>query len=171
VHVVLSEAETLIEKAGLSELGLNSRLNRICSAVVALTRADRADVNLVNEDKFRHVGTSPLTDKLSNLDYASKSSASYIVVNTDRNLVLNDSRTWPTAKQDGWADIVKSYLGVPVRSNGVPVACLSAYTEHHMHYWTSVEITVMEGIAKMVEANFPLSADDWVAIQSPKWFP
>jgi GAF domain-containing protein len=151
---------SLIEKAGLSNYGLVDRINRICSAVVTLTHADQAGVGMVDRDILRHIGTSPPNDLLTRMSLPVKESPAYLVIGRGKDLVINNLRDLTTPEGKNWAKYAKSYVGVPIRFEGIPVACLGAYTLHSVHYWTSVEVTVMEGIAKMVEANFPLSPDD-----------
>jgi GAF domain-containing protein len=155
----------LMEKAGLTGYGLHERVNRICAAVVALTHADQSGVGLVDKDILRHIGTSPPNNLLARMSLPVKDSPAYIVINEDRPLVIDSLAHLAIPQAQIWSLFAKSYIGVPVRFEGVPVACLGAYTLHGVHRWTSVEVTVMEGIAKMVEACFPLTDSDVARIR------
>jgi GAF domain-containing protein len=152
----VTSASDLIERAGLNDHGLDVRLNRMCATAVRITRADQAEINISNHEHQQFLGLCPVP-RVNGPAGLSKESGCIFVVTHDIMVVLDDVRTHPHFASKAWAGKrVQSYIGLPVHFEGVAVASLCAYTVNEPHHWTDPEILVMQGVAKMVEACFPL---------------
>lgn len=147
----------LLSKANLLGRPINQRLNRICSAAVALTKADQVEINIVAGRELQHLAYYPPSIGIVLPCHFSEQIPCQVVVTTEEPVIMSRVPHHSKCPRLCWANQVKSYLGVPVFLEGSAVASLCAYAVSEIHEWTPVEITVMQGIAELVSANFSLS--------------
>lgn len=133
--------------SGLLEKDVQARLCHLAYTAAALTRADIAQVNVVDGTLQHHVCQWPPP---ANPDpRAAETSGCTTVVKTGLTLAITDTCAHPITCDLPWTDQYRGYLGTPILFAGQSVGALCVLSSTP-RAWSAHDLLALEGVARLL---------------------